>query len=227
LLASPDRLGTAWLHLFAAEDPPGAAASWALLWPEAERILSGMALPAVWAMATQAWLRELLKASGFSDRGTVIAYCQKPSRRWPDTGLLEQIAPLEERDLPSIAVLDQAAFFPPWQMDLDALHATLERSILSSTLKLEDQFAGYLMAVATSNGVHLTRLAVHPRYQSQGIGRTLIAHLLNYFQRQGAPWITVNTQSDNRRSRQLYRSMGFSEMQETYPVMRFDLTRRK
>jgi ribosomal-protein-alanine N-acetyltransferase len=184
-----------------------------------------MPLSAVWAMATQPWLRDLLKSSGFTDNGTVIAYCQQPSRRWPDTGLIEQIITLEEKDLPSIAALDQAAFSPPWQMDSDALRATLERSVLAAALKLEDHIAGYLMAVATPHGVHLTRLAVHPGDQNKGVGRTLITYLLNHFHRQGAPWITVNTQSDNRRSRQLYRSMGFSEMQEMYPVMRIGLPR--
>jgi ribosomal-protein-alanine N-acetyltransferase len=225
LLASPDRLGTVWLHLFAANHPPGAADAWSLLWAEAKRIISGMPLTAVWAMATQPWLRDLLKSSGFTDSGTVIAYCQQPSRLWPDTGWMEQITALEEKDLASIAALDQAAFSPPWQMDSDALRATLERSVLAAAFTLEDHIAGYLMAVTTPHGVHLTRLAVHPDDQNKGVGRTLIMYLLNHFHGLGAPWITVNTQSDNRRSRQLYRSMGFSEMQETYPVMRINLAR--
>ena len=178
-------------------------------------------------MATQPWLLDLLRGSGFSDRSTVIVYRQQPSNPGPESGFAEDIAPLEEKDLASIEALDQAAFAPPWQMDSDALRATLERSILAVRLKREDRITGYLMAVATSHGVHLTRLAVHPRDQSQGIGRALITHLLNHFHREGAPWITVNTQSENRRSRQLYRSMGFSEMQETYPVLRIDLDRKK
>jgi ribosomal protein S18 acetylase RimI-like enzyme len=222
-LASPDGLGTAWLHLFAADTPPGAEAAWALLWPETQKILAGMQLASVWAMAAQPWLHNLLRSGGYSESGTVIAYCQQPSKLWPVSDLMQHIDPLRENDLPSVEALDRAAFAPPWQMDSDAMRETLQRSLLAAAFRSEDRIAGYLMAVATSRGVHLTRLAVHPHFQSQGIGRALTTHLLNYFHKQSAPWITVNTQSENLRSRQLYRSMGFSEMQASYPVLRFDL----
>jgi len=225
LLASPDQLGTAWLHLFAADTPPGERAAWAQLWPEAEKILTEMGLAAVWAMATQPWLLALLKDSGFSESGTVIAYCQRPAKIWPISEFMRHIRPLREEDLPSVEALDRAAFDPPWQMDSDALRETKERSLLAATLVSEDHIAGYLMAVATSHGVHLTRLAVHPNDQRRGFGRALTAYALNHFHREGAPWITVNTQNGNRRSRQLYRSMGFSEMRESYPVLRIDLKR--
>jgi len=174
-------------------------------------------------MATQPWLQALLKSSGFSESGTVIAYCQQPTKFWPVSEVMQHIAPLREEDLQSVEALDRAAFDPPWQMDSDALRETMERSLLAATLVLEDRIAGYLMAVATSHGVHLTRLAVHPNDQSRGFGRALTAYALNHFHREGAPWITVNTQNGNRRSRELYRSMGFSEMQESYPVLRIDL----
>jgi ribosomal-protein-alanine N-acetyltransferase len=223
LLASPDGLGTAWLHLFAADTPPGASVAWTLLWPEAKKILADMRLASVWAMGTQPWLRNLLRSSGYSESGTVIAYYRKPSTLWPVSDLMQRIDPLREDDLPSVESLDRAAFAPPWQMDADALRETLQRSLLAAAFRSEDRIAGYLMAVATAHGVHLTRLAVHPRDQSRGIGRALIAYLLNHFHRQSAPWITVNTQSENRLSRRLYCSMGFSEMQESYPVLRFDL----
>ncbi len=223
LLVSPDQLGTAWLHLFAADIPPGESGAWERLWPEAKAILAGMGLAAVWAMATQPWLLALLKGSGFSESGSVIAYCQQPLKLWPDSELLNQIAPLREEDLPSVEALDRAAFDPPWQMDSDALRETLNRSLLAAMLIWENHIAGYLMAVATSHGVHLTRLAVHPTDQSRGFGRALATYGLNHFHRQGAPWLTVNTQSGNQRSRQLYRSLGFTEMRESYPVLRFNL----
>jgi ribosomal protein S18 acetylase RimI-like enzyme len=223
LLASPDGLGTAWLHLFASETPPGAPAAWSLLWPAAQQILSRMRLASVWAMATQPWLLNLLQSSGYARSDTVIAYCQQPSQLWPVSELMQRIDPLREEDLPAVEILDRAAFAPPWQMDSDALRETLKHSLLAAAFRSEGRIAGYFMAVATAHGVHLTRLAVDPRDQNRGIGRAMTAFVLNHFYRQNAPWITVNTQSENRRSRRLYRSMGFSEMQETYPVLRIAL----
>ena len=223
LLASPDRLGTVWLHLFAADTPPGEKSAWEALWPEAKTQLTGMGLTAVWAMAAQPWLLALLRSSGFSESGTVIAYCQQPLKLWPVSELMTHIAPLREEDLPAVEALDRAAFDPPWQMDTDALRETMERSLLAAALVWENRIVGYFMAVSTSHGVHLTRLAVDPRAQSRGFGRALAAYALNHFHRQSAPWITVNTQSGNRRSRRLYQSMGFAEMQVSYPVLRIDL----
>jgi ribosomal protein S18 acetylase RimI-like enzyme len=178
-------------------------------------------------MATQPWLMALLRGSGFSDSGKVIAYCQQPLKSWPATGPMEHIVPLRAEDLPAVEALDRAAFEPPWQMDPDALRETRARSLLAAALEREGRIAGYLMAVATAHGVHLTRLAVDPPAQGRGYGRALTAYALNYFYGKGAPWITVNTQSGNLRSRRLYLSMGFSEMQETYPVVRIDLQPEK
>ena len=114
------------------------------------------------------------------------------------------------------------AFGTPWQMDSDALKATLERSLLAVVLRAENRIAGYLMASAAPQGMHITRIAVDPEFQRKGIGRALLIHLLTYGRRRGALRITVNTQHDNPRSRRLYRSMGFSEMGESYPVFRWD-----
>ena len=227
LLASPDKLGTVWLHLFASDTPPGAPEAWSLLWPETKKILIGMGMTKVWAMATQPWLKAILKGDGFSDRGAVIAFWQQPSIRWPETEPMERIVPLRTDDLPAVEALDRAAFEPPWQMDSDALRETRERSLLAAELKWDGRIAGYLMAVATARGVHLTRLAVDPRDQGRGFGRAMTAYALNFFYGKGAPWITVNTQSGNQRSRRLYRSMGFSELPKTYPVLWIDLKKEK
>jgi ribosomal-protein-alanine N-acetyltransferase len=107
---------------------------------------------------------------------------------------------MQESDLPEVERLDHAAFSPPWQMDSEALKETWKQSILATILRREGQIAGYLMASHTAHGVHLTRVAVHPREQNKGLGRILITHLLNSFHHQGAPRITVNTQIENRRS---------------------------
>jgi ribosomal protein S18 acetylase RimI-like enzyme len=105
-------------------------------------------------------------------------------------------------------------------MDTDALQATLERSALAGIFRRGSRIAGYFIAIASPQGIHLARLAVDPQFQDQGIGRAMVSHLLEKFAREGAPWMTVNTQSDNSRSQKLYRSMGFSEMEEEYPIFR-------
>jgi ribosomal-protein-alanine N-acetyltransferase len=215
----------AWIHLFAAGIPPGARSAWYRLWPHAAAALAGMGLSCVWAMTAESWLIDLLEGSGFGERGRVVAFAHRPSRIRTEGGPASAVAPLQESDLPAIERLDRAAFGPPWQMDPEALRETWSRSILATIVRREGRIAGYLMASPTPHGVHLTRLAVLPEEQSKGIGRALLSHLVNHFQSRGAPRITVNTQMENLRSQQLYRSLGFSESGESYPVFRLDLHR--
>ena len=174
-------------------------------------------------MTTQNWLMDLLAGSGFVKRGRVIAYIQRTSRVQPENPIAGTIGTMNESDLPEVEQVDHAAFSPPWQMDSDALRATRKRSQSAFVLRLENRIAGYLMAGVVPHGIHITRVAVRPEDQNKGVGRALVIHLLNYFYRQGAPKITVNTQIENRRSQQLYRSLGFLEMGESYPVFRYDL----
>lgn len=223
LLASPDRLRVAWLHLFAAGNPPGTRAAWDRLWPETKTTLIRMDVPSVWVMTTEDWLIDLLSGSGFIETGRVVAYSLRPSHLRPVSARAAPITPMQESDLVEVEQLDHAAFSPPWQMDSEALQETRERSILATIFRREGKIAGYLMASHTPHGVHLTRVAVLPQEQNKGVGRLLITHLLNYLHHQGAPRITVNTQIENRRSRRLYRALGFAEMGESYPVFRIDL----
>ncbi len=222
ILASPDRLGVAWLHLFAASDPPGHRTAWLELWADAKKQFADISLTSVWAMTTEAWLIDLLMKSGFSGHGRVIAFSRQAFGAFPEYTDNVSIAPMTEADLMPVEQLDHLAFGAPWQMDSDALKATLERSLLAIVHRTGNRTTGYLMASAAPQGMHITRIAVDPEFQRKGIGRALLIRLLKYGQRRGAPRITVNTQHDNPRSRRLYRSMGFSEIGESYPVFRWN-----
>jgi ribosomal protein S18 acetylase RimI-like enzyme len=69
----------------------------------------------------------------------------------------------------------------------------------------------------------LARLAVHPGMQGRGIGRALLSDLFAYLTRTGTTRLSVNTQSDNRVSLNLYKSMGFIRTGEEYPVYTFEI----
>ncbi len=222
ILVSPDGLGVAWLHLFAASDPPGYRPAWLDLWAEAKRQFAENPPASVWAMTTQAWLIDLLLESGFSGHGRVIAFSRHAFGARPSGPEEASIAPMAEADLPPVEQLDHRTFSTPWQMDSDALRTTLERSLLAAVHRTGNRITGYLMASDAPQGLHITRIAVDPEFQRRGIGRALLIHLLRFGQRRGALRITVNTQHDNPRSLRLYRSMGFSEFGESYPVFRWN-----
>jgi ribosomal protein S18 acetylase RimI-like enzyme len=223
MLAAPDGLQTAWLHLFAAGNPPGPRAGWDALWPHAAARLAADGLPSVWAMTTLDWLIDLLKCSGFDECGRIVAYGLRLPYPVAARGRFQAATPLRETDLPSVERLDRSAFAPPWQMDFDALCETFRRSIVAAVVRRGADVAGYLTASPTARGVHLTRLAVHPDEQNRGLGRELLTYLVDQCRRGGIPQITVNTQIENHRSQRLYRSLGFCRTGDAYPVFRSDL----
>ncbi|MBN2085971.1 MAG: GNAT family N-acetyltransferase [Anaerolineales bacterium] len=224
ILVSPDRLGVAWLHLYAASDSPGPRAAWNMLWEEAKSILTRMKVPAVWVMTAQTWLMDLLLESGFSGRGRVIAYARPAHRILPESAAVSAVGTMAASDLPEVEQLDHAAFSTPWQMDCDSLSSAFGGSLQAAVHRTGDRITGYLMAGASPQGLHITRIAVHPDFQRKGIARALLLRALEYGRLRGAIRITVNTQHDNSRSRRLYRSLGFSEMGESYPVFRRDIS---
>jgi ribosomal protein S18 acetylase RimI-like enzyme len=224
LLACPDLLGTAWIHVFASDSPPGVVIAWEQMWPVARRELQALGIGTLWAMSTQSWFSGLLESSGFMPHGQVVALAMRSRHILEETGPIQRIRTMKEADLDHLLQLDQEAFRPPWQLDRPAFEETFRRAALATVLVSGmGEPIGYQLSIPTAQGIHLARLAVLPRYQGLGYGRTLTVHLINYFQRRKAPLITLNTQSDNARSFRLYHAVGFHESGETYPCYRYPL----
>jgi [ribosomal protein S18]-alanine N-acetyltransferase len=225
LLACPDALGTTWIHVFAADTPPGAIAAWEQLWPATRRELRQIGVTHVWAMSTQTWFTDMLEGSGFRSTGQVVALSLHPNRILVEPQNLPLVRPMRESELDSMLALDHEAFHIPWQMDSDAFRETFRRSVLATVMDTPGgDPIGYQLSIPTTQGVHLARLAVHPKYQGHGYGRSLMIHLINYFHRRRAPVITLNTQSDNARSFRLYHELGFQEAGEIYPFFQSALS---
>ncbi|MEJ5226157.1 MAG: GNAT family N-acetyltransferase, partial [Anaerolineales bacterium] len=82
---------------------------------------------------------------------------------------------------------------------------------------------GYQISTFGPFGAHLARLAVHPNAQQRGVGRALLADLIDKVSAHGLQRITVNTQGKNLVSQALYRKMGFVPSGESYPVFTWRL----
>jgi ribosomal protein S18 acetylase RimI-like enzyme len=59
---------------------------------------------------------------------------------------------------------------------------------------------------------HVANLAVAVRFQSQGIGRALMEHALEFFRHSGMGYARVETMDNNERGQRLYPSFGFQEI---------------
>ena len=222
----PETDAVGWVRLFAASAATPPAQVWEALWPHAVAPLQARGARWVAAMPFTDWFRELLKNHGFdlTEEVAMLVWEPQPLPAFsPPTGL--RLRPMVASDLPAVAALDANAFSPFWQMPLESFAVALARSVWATVIEdpTSGQILGFQISTPSPLGGHLARIAVHPQVQGKGIGRWLVHNALEFFQRNQAEQVTLNTQGTNAKALALYRRMGFRHHGERYPVYRYDL----
>lgn len=168
------------------------------------------------------WLRMPLFQAGFTLAEEVQFLEFTQLQRWQapvDAGAPQlQLQPCQNTDLHALAVLDAATFRPLWHFDAPALHELLLTSRLQLA-RIEGELAGYTALTIGAQSAHLSRLAVHPKFQQRGIGKYLLIESLRHAQAQGVGTVLLNTQVHNRTAQQLYRAIGFRPTGRITPVL--------
>lgn len=223
LACPPDPPTVAWLRLFAVADGFTPSHLWSQLWPKA-------AVQAVFAGAKQAaallsddWFAPLLLESGFEHTNDVIflEWCgETPPPASLSQGLIRN---MRVEDLPAVNEVDKRAFNLIWQLSLGTLHVAFHQAALATVVEIDDQPVAYQISTASAFGAHLARLAVAPEWQRRGLGKALVLDLLRRFSRQGIHRVSVNTQTDNKRSLLMYSGLGFQQTGSRHPVYQRDL----
>lgn len=211
----------AWIRLYACADKPGCSAYWQALWHEAQTYFLGQTPVQVAALVLHRWMARLLTNSGFERRDEVVNFelnldaAPLPVPDQPENLVVRTMQP---EDLPHVAALDAAAFAPLWQNSLKDLTFAYPLSFLATVVERDEQIVAYQISTLSVQSLHISRLAVHPQVQGQGIGRLLCQDLLNFGYRRGIHKFSVNTQASNHASLTLYRHLGFQEEPERFPI---------
>ena len=119
------------------------------------------------------------------------------------------LRPMGEEDLPQITQIEKDTFFDPWSEHLyrDCLQ-------YASCWVLEQNgvvHAYSVMAVETSKA-HILNLCVQSQSRRHGLGRWMLAHLLNHARGRGAAVVLLEVRLSNQAAIELYRSMGFHKL---------------
>jgi ribosomal protein S18 acetylase RimI-like enzyme len=125
---------------------------------------------------------------------------------------------MRQTDLPEVERVDWSAFKDIWRNSLPCLETAFSQSAVATVAENSGRIVGYQISSGTSASGHLARLAVHPDFQSQGLGYAIVCDLLERFEGRGTFHVTVNTQHNNLTSLALYRKAGFRLTGEVYPV---------
>lgn len=81
----------------------------------------------------------------------------------------------------------------------------------NSILTPNDSLVGLGCFWSILEEAHITILAVHPNYQSQGLGQLLLYALLQEAKRRQMEWATLEVKPSNRTALSVYQKFGFAE----------------
>lgn len=120
--------------------------------------------------------------------------------------------------------IDAAAFSPFWRFDRQGLKEAMEATGRSSLLIIRDAdggAAGFAIVGFGSAISYLQRVAVHPDWQGQGMGRSLLRVAARKARVAGARVMLLNTQPDNDPALALYESEGYVRLPEPLSLLRY------
>jgi len=223
-LACPNEIiGIAWVRLFVYAGHWSAENAWNILWSTARYEIARAGGATVVAIAMQPWFQTLLAATGFANPQQIIMleWQYQPWVAREAEGI--RVRKMTESDLPQVERTDAASFDPLWQNPLGTLQRAYSQALFATVAEDGQRIVGYQITTGGGQRAHLARLAVHPSVQRRGAGKALLSDLFRTLTHNGISRLTVNTQSDNATSLNLYQKMGFIRTGEQYPVYTLDV----
>jgi ribosomal protein S18 acetylase RimI-like enzyme len=119
--------------------------------------------------------------------------------------------------------IDHAAFSSFWRFDELGLQEAMEATGRSTVLAIRDAdggLAGFAVVGFGTAIAYLQRVAVHPRWQGQGMGRSLVRAAARKARADGARVMLLNTQPDNEAALNLYLAEGYVRLPQPLWLLR-------
>lgn len=176
------------------------------------------------AYAEDPWLERALAFALLSPVQTVVYYVLqflgREAATWSSAGPASlRSATINELD--AVAMLDAQSFNLLWHMTARDLHSLLFQGRMQLAFA-HGHLIGYSATTLRGSIVYISRLAVHPDWQGQGIGRQLMVDALESGLEMGCTEAMLNTQSNNARGQRLYHSLGFRPTGAQFAVLTMD-----
>lgn len=123
------------------------------------------------------------------------------------------IEPMTEADLEAVLDIDVAAFREPREVREKSLREELARSWARIFVARTDggRAVGYLLYWHVVDEGHVINVAVAPQERRHGIGRALVAHLLDHAKDSGIVKLLLEVRASNVAAIGLYANAGFTK----------------
>ncbi len=183
--------------------------------------LCDLGAPAVLSPPLPSGARRTWEAAGFEDylKLALMRLSLDHQPRPPDHLVVEA----DDTPIATLLCIDQAAFTPFWRFDEHGLREAIDATGSSTILLIRDAeggAAGFAIVGFGSAISYLQRVAVHPKWQGQGMGRSLVRVSARKARAAGARVMLLNTQFDNTAALRLYEAEGFVPLPEPLSLLR-------
>lgn len=118
------------------------------------------------------------------------------------------IVTMEKCHVSQIAALEKRFFSAPW--DENSISSELSNPLSYWLVAVEeDTVVGYVGSQTVLGESDMMNLAVHPDYQRQGIGESLVLALMEGLREKGSHCLTLEVRASNLPAQKLYEKLGF------------------
>jgi ribosomal-protein-alanine N-acetyltransferase len=118
---------------------------------------------------------------------------------------------MREEDLPVVRSIENASFPNPWSEN--TFRGEIQNTLISEPLvavhRPDGRVIGYVVYWRVRDDVQINNIAVHPDFRGQGIGETIMKHVLGRVRREGASFVSLEVRASNVAALTLYRKLGF------------------
>lgn len=145
-----------------------------------------------------------------------LALMRKPLEEVTDTPD-HLVVTRQDSGVDDLLAIDAASFPRFWRFNREALDEAIRATSRSMTLEIlsgEGSPIAYAVVGFGSAIAYLQRVAVHPDWQGNGMGRSLVRAAVRKASRSGAKVLLLNTQIDNTPAIKLYEEEGFLRLPE-------------
>ena len=116
---------------------------------------------------------------------------------------------LSQDQLKEICAIEQIAQINPWtsQMFMDAMQA----GNYCCVLEVNNNVLGYAVLSVVTDEAELLNICIHSNYQSQGYGKALFKHLVEYAKQHKVQKIFLEVHEANQQAVNFYRNCGLQQ----------------
>ena len=119
----------------------------------------------------------------------------------------------EQMDIDAIVRVENACFSTPWSIDA-IKHEICENKLADFMIACDEEnnIIGYIGIWTLLNECQINKIAVIPEKRKNGIGKTILNHVLEFTRDIGVKNWYLDVRESNTAAQALYRSAGFSSV---------------